>query len=202
MNTLFQEPLAPLLARLHHEAAHQSFPNVRPGSNYQEAYQQMGECYLAVDPDLGKLLYSLVRLRKPQLVVEFGTSFGLSTLYLAAAVRDNGFGRIVGSEFIEAKARQARTNLQQAGLADLVEVRVGDALETLRGLEPDLLLLDGAKNLYLPLIQQFQLTPGAVVVADNIDMRELLGDYLDYVRNPLNGFISTTLGEAELSTYL
>lgn len=202
MNTLFQAPVAPLLERLHQEAENQKFPGFAPSNDYRETYQQLGQCYLAVDPDLGRLLYTLVRTHKPKLVVEFGTSFGLSTLYLAAAVRDNGVGRIIGSEFVEAKAAQAASNLEEAGLADLVEIRAGDALQTLAGLEPNFLLLDGAKNLYMPILGLLHLQPGALVLADNINMRDLLGDYLEHVRNPANGFTSTTLGEAELSAYL
>jgi len=194
--------VAPLLERLHREAEGQQFPGFVPTSDYRETYQHLGQCFLAVDPDLGRLLYTLVRTRKPQLVVEFGTSFGLSTIYLAAAVRDNGFGRVIGSEFVEAKAAQAARNLKEAGLADLVEIRSGDALQTLAGLQPDFLLLDGAKNLYLPILRLLGLQPGALVLADNINMRDLLGDYLEHVRNPANGFTSTTLGEAELSAYL
>ncbi|MCQ4380070.1 class I SAM-dependent methyltransferase, partial [Clostridioides difficile] len=70
-------------------------------------------------------------------IVEFGTSFGISTLHLAAALRDNGGGRLVTSEFEPSKGVRARANLAAAGLADLVEIREGDALRTLAADLPD-----------------------------------------------------------------
>jgi predicted O-methyltransferase YrrM len=84
-------------------------------------------------------------------IVEFGTSFGISTLHLAAALRDNGRGDPITSEFEPSKVARARDNLTAGGLIDLVEIREGDALQTLARDLPeriDLLLLDGAKALY------------------------------------------------------
>jgi predicted O-methyltransferase YrrM len=83
-------------------------------------------------------------------MVEFGTSFGISTLHLAAALRDNGGGRLITSEFEPSKVARARRNLEAGGVADLVEIREGDALQTLAADLPetiDLVLLDGAKAL-------------------------------------------------------
>ncbi|XXY48788.1 class I SAM-dependent methyltransferase [Sorangium sp. So ce269] len=82
-------------------------------------------------------------------MVEFGTWFGISTVFLAAAVRDGGGGRVIGSELHPEKVRRARKNLDESGLGDLVEIREGDALVPLRDVEGpiDLVLLDGWKNL-------------------------------------------------------
>ena len=93
----------------------------------------------------------LARSIGAQNVVNFGTSFGISTLHLAAALRDNGGGRLIGSEFEPLKAARARKNLAAANLSDLVDIREGDALETFARDLPqsiDLVLLDGAKDLY------------------------------------------------------
>ena len=125
-------------------------------------------------------------------IVEFGTSFGLSTLHLAAALRDNGGGQLITSEFEPSKIARAKANLEAGGLADLVEFREGDALDTLaRGLPDvvDLLLLDGAKSLYMDVLELIQpkLRPGAVILADNADH---CPDYLDHVRRPENGYLS------------
>lgn len=135
-------------------------------------------------------------------IVEFGTSFGISTLHLAAALRDNGGGRLVTSEFEPSKVVRARANLAAAGLADLVELREGDALRTLAADLPDsvdLLLLDGAKALYPEVLARVEhrLRPGAFVVADNADFNP---DYLAYVRAPENGYLSVPFGgDVELS---
>jgi hypothetical protein len=111
--------------------------------------------------------------------VEFGTSFGILTLHLAAALRDNGGGRLITTEFEPSKVARARENLTAGGLIDLVELRQGDALQTLKADLPetiDLLLLDGAKALYpdvLALLED-RLRPGAFVVADDADASVLI----------------------------
>jgi predicted O-methyltransferase YrrM len=144
-------------------------------SEYKSLYGRAKDAYLAVGPETGKLLYLLARTSRARAIVEFGTSFGVSTLHLAAALRDNGGGRLISSELESSKAAKARENLTSAGLADLVEIRVGDALATLAADLPeqiDFLLLDGAKGLYpriLGLIEP-RLREGAIVVADNADM--------------------------------
>ena len=88
---------------------------------------------------------------------------------------------------------RARANLEAAGLADLVEIREGDALETLKdvGGEVDLLLLDGAFSLYLPILRLIEprLRPGAAILAENA----FEPDYLDHVRTPANGYFSQAL---------
>ena len=107
-------------------------------------------------------------------LVEFGTSFGISTLHLAAALRDNGGGQLIGSEFEPSKAARARENLAAANLSDLVDIREGDALETFARDLPkpiDLVLLDGAKDLYPSILSLLEgrLRVGALIVADNAD---------------------------------
>jgi hypothetical protein len=83
-----------------------------------------------VAPEQGDLMYLLCRSTGATRVAEFATSLGVSTLYLAAAVRDNGGGIVIGSEIVAAKAEQARANLNEAGLAEFAEIRIGDARQT------------------------------------------------------------------------
>jgi predicted O-methyltransferase YrrM len=135
---------------------------------------------LAVSRETGALLYMLTRSCDARTIVEFGTSFGISTLHLAAALRDNGGGRLITSEFEPSKVARARDNLTAGGLIDLVEIREGDALQTLSVDLPetiDLLLLDGAKALYPEILNlvEGRLRPGAFIVADNADYPRLLG---------------------------
>lgn len=146
----------------------------------------------------GLLAYLLVRALAARRVVEFGTSVGVSTIYLAAAVRDNGGGVVIGTELEPTKVRAARAHVAEAGLADLVEIREGDALETLRdpGGPVDFALLDGWKELYLPVLQCLapQLRPGALVLADNLFTFWLdLRPYRDWLADPANGFRALTL---------
>jgi predicted O-methyltransferase YrrM len=135
----------------------------------------------------------MARTSKAARIVEFGTSMGISTIYLAAALRDNGGGTLIGSEFEPGKVMRAREHLEAAGLADLVEIREGDARETLAdiGGEVDLLLIDGAFSLYLPVLKLIEpyLRPGAIVLGENAFDPE----YRAYVRDPANGYLSRTL---------
>jgi predicted O-methyltransferase YrrM len=217
MTTLSTTPLAPLLDRLFEEADAAS-PAANPAvadlsgeehsrlmrskTDYREFYGRLKDLPLAVSRETGALLYMLARGCGARTIVEFGTSFGISTLHLAAALRDNGGGRLITSEFEPSKVARARDNLTAGGLIDLVEIREGDALQTLSVDLPDaidLLLLDGAKGLYptiLSLVER-RLRPGAFIVADNADYSP---DYLAHVRSPANGYMSTPFGgDVELS---
>jgi predicted O-methyltransferase YrrM len=170
--------------------------------DYRTLYTDLKDFHLAVSRETATLLYMLARSSRAASIVEFGTSFGVSTLHLAAALRDNGGGRLIGTEFEPGKLAQARANLAAAGLADLVEIRAGDALETLaHGLPEsiDLVLLDGAKGLYprvLALLEP-RLRPGALLVADNADRSP---EYLASVRDPAGGYLSVPFADdVELS---
>jgi predicted O-methyltransferase YrrM len=216
MNTLITPPLAPLLDRLFAEDAAASPARdpaladlfqererlMRSKTGYLGFYGRLKDFPLAVSRATGALLYMLARSSGARTIVEFGTSFGISTLHLAAALRDNGGGRLIASEFEPSKVARARKNLTDAGLIDLVEIREGDALATLRVDLPetiDLLLLDGAKPLYpevLSLVES-RLRPGALIVADNADSSP---EYLERVRSPAAGYMSTPFAEdVELS---
>lgn len=218
MTTLTTPPLAPLLDRLFEEDAAASSrlspvmaavpPDerarlMRSKTNYREFYGQLKDFPLAVSRETGALLYMLTRGCAARTIVEFGASFGISTLHIAAALRDNGGGRLITTEFEPTKAARARENLVAAGLIDLVEIREGDALQTLSvGLPEtvDLLLLDGAKSLYPEILglMEERLRPGAFIVADNADHSP---EYLARVR--ANGYLSVPFAEdVELSMRL
>ena len=216
MTTLTTEPLAPLLDRLFEEAASAS-PATSPAvadlfeererlmrskTDYLDFYGRLKDFPLAISRETGTLLYMLARGANAQNIVEFGTSFGISTLHLAAALRDNGGGRLITTEFEASKAARALENLTAAGLVDLVELREGDALQTLSVDLPetiDLLLLDGAKALYSEVLNlvESRLRPGAFIVADDADYS---ADYLARVRSSAKGYLSVPFaGDVELS---
>ncbi|WP_330277946.1 class I SAM-dependent methyltransferase [Lentzea sp. NBC_00516] len=159
----------------------------------QERADALEGVYMPISARGGDLLYGLVRASRPDTVVEFGTSFGISTLYLAAAVADNGKGHVYGTEMSEAKVATARKNLDEAGLGGVATILPGDARRTLADLKGPigLVLLDGWKELCLPVLRDLEsrLAPGALVVADDID-QESMADYLAYVREPANGYVS------------
>jgi predicted O-methyltransferase YrrM len=207
VNTLAQPRVAQLLNTLYAEARttdERLRPRVAAAAaelggvfDDQAVAPLLDEAFMAVAPEVGRLLYLLVRNRRPSLIVEFGTSLGLSTIHLAAALRDNGHGRLVTAELNAAKAERAAAHLRAAGLEDLVEIRHGDAFVTLAGLRDiDLLLLDGWKALYLPLLRQLEpaLAPGCLVIGDDTCLRrEILTPYLAYVRDPAHGYTSCEL---------
>ncbi|HTZ66005.1 MAG TPA: O-methyltransferase [Roseiarcus sp.] len=220
MTTLTAAPLADLLNRLFEEADAAEPETVaavadlsdeeearlrRSKTDYVEFYGRLKNLPLPVSRETGALLYMLARSSKARSIVEFGTSFGISTLHLAAALRDNGGGRLITTEFEPSKAARARENLTAGGLIDLVEIREGDALKTLSVHLPetiDLVLLDGAKALYPEILSlvESRLKPGALIVADNADMSP---DYLERIRSPGSGYKSVPFADdVELSMRL
>lgn len=224
MTTLTTSPVAPLLDRLFAEAdavdpattpsvadywngltGEDKARLVRSRTDYLDLYSRMRDIPLAVSRATGDLLYMLARSTRATSIIEFGTSFGLSTICLAAALRDNGGGRLVTSEFEPSKVARARANLTDAGLVDLVDFREGDALETLAhdlSDRIDLLLLDGAKALYPDILDLVlpRLRAGALIVADNADF---CPPYLDRVRAAESGFRSVAFADdIELSIRL
>jgi predicted O-methyltransferase YrrM len=199
-----------VLARLHRAARRQRFElaglawsilrhELRGRQpSVSDEVERIKHLYVPVSLKQGQLLYQIARTQRAQRVIEFGTSFGVSTTYLAAAVRDNGGGVVIGSELEPGKVAAARRNLDEAGLADLVEIREGNAVETLRdpGGPVDLVFIDSYMPLCLPILQM--LTPslrrGGVVLAANVNtFRWAMKDYIAYVQDPRNGFLSTTL---------
>jgi predicted O-methyltransferase YrrM len=217
MTTLTNTPLAPVLEKLFAEAdastallrqemakipAEDRQKMMTSTTEYRAFYERAKDLPLAVSRETGTLLHMLARSSGARTIVEFGTSFGISTLHLAAALRDNGGGRLITSEFEASKVARARANIAAGGLADLVEIREGDALETLARDLPDpidLVLLDGAKGLYPAILAllESRLRPGALIVADNADWSP---DYLARVRSPAHGYLSIPFGDdVELS---
>jgi predicted O-methyltransferase YrrM len=212
MTTLDTAPLATLLHQLFIDAdatsalfkqqldtlpTEQRTAMMASKDDYIAFYSRAKDAHLAVSRETGTLLYMLARASKARTIIEFGTSFGISTLHLAAALRDNGGGKLITTEFEPTKIARARANIAAAGLGDLVEVREGDALETLAQNLPqsiDFVLLDGAKGLYpdiLSLVEE-RLRVGALIVADNADWS---ADYLARVRSPGQGYMSVPFAE-------
>jgi predicted O-methyltransferase YrrM len=170
-------------------------PHDRGALTAQELADAAQDVYMPVSADGGRLLYNLVRATKPATVVEFGTSYGISTLHLAAAVRDNGTGQVVTTEMSRTKAASARDTFAATGLDDVITVLEGDALQTLAALTQPVgfLFLDGWKDLCLPVLRLLEphIAPGTLVVADDVDLPDL-GPYLDHVRDTANGYHSVT----------
>lgn len=168
---------------------------------------RLASMYLSLDPHNGILCYLLARALRARRIIEFGTSMGVSTIYLALAVKHNGGGVVIGTEFIPDKAARARAHLREAGVDDIVEIREGDARVTLaEEREPvDFLLNDGFAGAALPVLQTVAplMRTGAIALCGNAGL--FPADHVDYVawvRDPANGFASMQLpmaGAGEMS---
>lgn len=213
MNSLSSGLVADVLARLHREAEAADSPLMQTVMNkgreeilgeflqaetrdVAAVYRELAGNFLSVSPVFGRFLYMCVRACKPTCIVEFGSSMGVSTIYLAAALRDMGGGRVIGTDLELGKVERARANVAAAGLAEFVEFRVGDARKTLEGgvgSNIDMVVLDGAFTLYLSVLKVLEphLKPGALIVGENA-FEEAPG-YIDYVRDPRNGYLSLPL---------
>ena len=204
LNTLNEPRVAAALRRMFAEAERDDMASARAAAaqlgidfntvGAQEKADLVAEVYMPISAEAGRLLYSLVRAVRPRTVVEFGMSFGISTLHLAAAVRDNGVGRVVTTELSAHKIVTARKTFAETGLDELITVLEGDALQTLPGElgeGVDLVLLDGWKDLYLPVLHLLEphLASGTLVFADDTEF-ESVKPYLAYVRDPKNGYES------------
>ncbi|WP_405162857.1 class I SAM-dependent methyltransferase [Nocardia sp. NBC_01499] len=177
-------------------AAAQQYPPDDPRARLERDPHDYSEYGYSIAPQQGDLIYLLCRGIRATRVVEFATSVGMSTLYFAAAVRDNGGGTVIGSEIVPAKVATARRNLAEAGLADYADIREGDARATLRDLggPVDFALIDGWLGVEPSLAREVieiiapQLRIGGYVMNDNAEP-----DFLAYVRDSANGFLSVTL---------
>jgi predicted O-methyltransferase YrrM len=154
---------------------------------------------VALDRDKAEFCYQICRATGASRVVEAGTSFGVSTIYLAAAIRDNQVknGIVIATERDPAKAETARENFKEAGLSDFIELREGDLRQTLGDVDGpiDFMLVDiwEVARPALELVSP-KLRAGAIVVCDNttVDIDEY-GDYFEFVKDPANRFSTMTI---------
>ena len=169
--------------------------------NYYDdhVYRFLSDKMVALDRDKAEFCYLLCRSVQASRVVEAGTSFGVSTLYLAAAVRDNEVenGVVIGTEYEPEKAEVARANFKEAGLSEFIDLREGDLRQTLRHINGtvDFVLVD-IWEVALPALQLVlpSLRPGAIVATDNTaaDTDEYK-DYFEFVNDPRNRLRTMTV---------
>jgi predicted O-methyltransferase YrrM len=225
MSALPDPKLAALLERLHARSADEIRTlaayfgeRAREGSLDWNAFDDrthefLSDKLVALDRDKAEFCYELCRSLRAKRVVEAGTSFGVSTLYLAAAVRENvkqdgGPGIVIATEYEPAKARAARAHFAEAGLSDFIDLREGDLRETLTAIDGpvDFALIDIWNPMARPALERIapHLRLGAIVIADNTtQFRDAYADYFAFVNDPKNGLRTLTLpfeGGLELTT--
>lgn len=164
-----------------------------------EMHRFFSDKMVALDRDKASFCYLLCRSLGAARIVEAGTSYGVSTLYLAAAVRDNRTkdGIVIGTEFEPEKVKAARRNFKEAGLDEFIDLREGDLRKTLKDVTGpiDFMLID-IWEVALPALELVSphLRRGAIVVCDNTAIRpEYYRDYLEFIREPENRFCTMTL---------
>ena len=214
MRVLHDPKLEGLLAALHARSDEQlaALPPAADEAARLKAFRS--DKLVALDRDKAEFCYQLCRAGNARRIVEIGTSYGVSTLYLAAAVRDNarasgGDGVVIGTEYEPAKAEAARAHFAEAGLSRFIDLREGDLRQTLKKIdEPvDFVLMDIWIAMARPAIELVtpHLRPGAIVVCDNTEQyRSAYADYFAFLAEPANGFRTMTLpfdGGLELSVH-
>jgi predicted O-methyltransferase YrrM len=210
MNSLDQDPrLRAVLDRLHGQSsaqeeamrsylAGQESESTDTEQELQDERQFWLDKLVALEPDKARFCYGLCRALNARRIVEAGTSFGVSTLYLAAAIRDNGGGSVVGTESEPPKASAARNHFSEAGLSVYIDLREGDIRHALQDIEGpvDFLLLDIWTPMARPALELVapKMRTGAVVITDNTDKwRQEYGDLFAYLEKTSNGFTTMTL---------
>jgi predicted O-methyltransferase YrrM len=215
MSVLHDPLLERLLAKLHAESDAQN-PAIR--DHYDELDRSVGRSpedqaartktflsdkLYALDRDKAEFCYQLCRAIDARRIVEIGTSYGVSTIYLAAALRDNlgaagGEGVVIGTEHEPEKARAARVHFQEAGLTRFIDLRKGDLRETLRHIDGpvDFTLVDIWIPMARPALELIapHLRRGAIVVCDNTEQhRVAYADYFAFINDPAQQFRTMTL---------
>ncbi|MEM6632524.1 MAG: class I SAM-dependent methyltransferase [Bacteroidota bacterium] len=208
-NYSIQSDIQSIISSLYREAR---FDGLRMAQGAAKAFfrplqpSDVQSVYLPISQQQGEFVYQLLIENSCKHIVEFGTSFGISTLFLGAAAKQIG-GKVITTEIIESKSEVALQNFKKAGLDDVIELRTGDALETLADLdeEIDFLFLDGWKDLYLPLFKQLEplFKKGTIIYADNVDMSSAT-PFLTYIHSTPDIYRSQKMhqGKAELTVRL
>ena len=139
-----------------------------------ESAEKAGLPPIAVSPNQGKFLHMLAQLVNARAILELGTLGGYSTIWLARGMRNGG--RLITVELDPKHAEVARSNIARAGLKDLVEVRIGSALEVLPQLSADkrgpfdLIFIDADKQ-NIPAYFEWSMKlshPGTLIIVDNV----------------------------------
>jgi predicted O-methyltransferase YrrM len=226
MSVVGDPGLERMLARLHdasdaevasvmaHYEAHVGENGLPRADEADQLKKFMSDKFVALDRDKAEFCYQLCRAMGARRIVEVGTSYGVSTLYLAAAVRDNmrvsgGTGVVIGTEYEPTKARVARRHFAQAGLSKFVDLREGDLRDTLKHIDDpvDFVLLDIWFNMARPAVEIItpHLRAGAIIICDNTQQyRTTYASYFEFINDPGNGFSTMTLpfaGGLEMSVH-
>jgi len=184
---------------------------LRPTLSPEERERRQDEFIIPIGRATGTLLNLLVKESNATRILDVGTSYGYSALWLGEAARQTG-GRVISLEIHPAKQEKAKTAVRNAGLADWVEFRLGDARELITALDGpfDFVLIDLWKDLYIPCFDLIypKLVPGALIAADNMlepkQHREHAEAYRRHIRTKkgIESILLAVGSGVELSRYM
>ena len=211
MQYITDSQISTTLNRMHKEASSQGFTLIKgltKGIFRPLRPEDMKDAYIAISQNQGVFLYDLLVQQQAKHIVEFGTSFGLSTIYLGAAAKKTG-GKVITTELLPEKCRVAQQNFQEAGLQQWIELREGDAMVTLQNVASDIdfLLLDGWNDLYLPLLKMLEpkFKKGTLIYTDNASFASAR-PFLNYIKSNPEKYRTKRLqddkGGSELSEFI
>lgn len=165
MDTRIVEVMELYHARMREE---RDAPQVEPPGGRDGGHDQRMR---AIGPETGQLMNILVKSLQAPTILELGTSFGYSGIWLAEAARASG-GRLITMEMHGYKSAHAQQMAAKAGLSEFIDFKVGDAVRMIGELpgKVDFVFVDLWKDLYVPCLEVFypRLNPGAIIVADNM----------------------------------
>ena len=210
MNTISNKKTTKTLNKLHKESSSEKLTimkGVLKGVFRELRPSDMKDAYIAITKKQGEYIYDLLIREKAKNIIEFGTSFGISTIYLGAAAKENK-GHVITTELLDSKANRALQNFKDADVNSYIDLRIGDAMETLQNAPDniDFLLLDGWNDLYLPLIKTLEpkLKKGAYIYTDNINFPGSKS-FKEYIKSQPEKYkterLSENKGGVELTEY-
>ncbi|RKR15398.1 putative O-methyltransferase YrrM [Maribacter vaceletii] len=202
MNTISNKKTTITLNKLHKESSSEKLTIMKgaiKGIFRELRPSDMEDAYIAITKEQGEYIYDLLIREEAKNIIEFGTSFGISTIYLAAAAKENN-GHVITTELLESKANIAHQNFKDADVGHLIDLRIGDAMNTLLNVPNniDFLLLDGWNDLYLPLIKILEpkLKKGAYIYTDNINFTGSK-PFVEYIQSHPKKYRTKRLSEAK-----
>lgn len=200
MHRIKDKQIIETLNRLNKSASSQTLTMIRGVSRSifrKLEPRDMKDAYIAISKDQGEYIYNLLVEKKAKNIIEFGTSFGISTIYLAAAAKVLD-GQVITSELLANKCEIAKQNFEDAAVSNWIDLREGDAMQTLKEVPEniDFILLDGWNELYLPLIKMLSpnFKKGTLIYTDNVGFPSTK-PFLDYLESNPDKFVSKKVYE-------
>ncbi|MDA8561653.1 class I SAM-dependent methyltransferase [Gammaproteobacteria bacterium] len=151
-------------------------------------FRDMENVMISIDPDQGRLLYNMILSLKPSVVFEYGLSHGISSIYMAQALKSNKQGKVYSSEISKVKIDVAKKNIEQMALCEYINILEGDVLQSIEQIEDkiEFVVMDGFPDINLQVINKLEgkLTDNAVIITDDVSIfKKEMDDYLDYMKH-------------------